>query len=459
MMQRLDELLNRTDTGISKASTRTTSSTDPEDVCPICGGAGYLRRDLPPGHPEFGRPVPCQCVLEQISERRLDDLRKASNLGLLARMTFDNFRVQGQGLQPSQEQALREAHRRAREFAESPEGWLILLGGYGCGKTHLAAAIANYCIQRGHPCLFVVVPDLLDHLRAAYSPGSAVAYDERFEAILEAPLLILDDLGAQQATPWAQEKLYQLFNHRYNAGLPTVITSNRLLEEMDPRLRSRIADTELCQIYRMVSRDFRGSGHGDQLSSLHLYEDKTFDSFELRPELSKEDQHSLKQALAQAKEFASKPEKWLVVMGEHGCGKTHLAAAIGNFCLGNGQPVVFKEVPDLLDHLRATYRPGSPVTYDQLFETVRSAPLLILDDLGTESATPWAQEKLHQIFNYRYAARLPTVITMRKAIEEIDPHLASRMLDVSLCTTCAILGPGFHGSRGAKRGTRKRGKR
>jgi DNA replication protein DnaC len=457
MMQRLDELLNRTDTGISKASTRTTSSTDPEDVCPICGGAGYLRRDLPPGHPEFGRPVPCQCVLEQISERRLDDLRKASNLGLLARMTFENFRVEG--FRPHEERALQQAYRRAREFAEDPEGWLILLGAYGCGKTHLAASIANYCLKRGHPCLFVVVPDLLDHLRASYSPGSAVAYDERFESILEAPLLILDDLGAQQATPWAQEKLYQVFNHRYNARLPTVITSNRLLEEMDPRLRSRMADPELCQIYRMVAGDFRSSGHGEQLSSLYLYDDKTFESFKRRPELPKEEQRSLNEALAEAQEFARKPEKWLVFMGEHGCGKTHLAAAIGNFCLGNGRPVVFKEVPELLDHLRATYRPDSPVTYDQLFETVRSAPLLILDDLGTESATPWAQEKLHQIFNYRYAARLPTVITTRKAIEEIDPHLASRMLDVSLCTTCAILAPGFHSSQLAKRGTRKRGKR
>jgi DNA replication protein DnaC len=456
MMQRLDEVLKRTDIGTSRASTRTTSSTDGEEVCPICGGAGYLRRDLPPGHPEFGRPVPCQCVLEKITEKRLEDLRKASNLGLLSRMTFDNFRVDG--FRPHEEQTLRQAYRRAREFAEDPDGWLILLGAYGCGKTHLAAAIANYCLERGYPCLFVVVPDLLDHLRATYSPGSSVSYDQRFEAILTAPLLILDDLGTQQATPWAQEKLYQLFNRRYNARLPTVITSNRLLGEMDPRLGSRMADPELCQIYRMVAGDFRGSGHGEQLSSLHLYADKTFESFKLRPELPREEQQSLREALSAAKEFARNPDKWLVFMGEHGCGKTHLAAAIANACVSTGQPVVFQEVPDLLDHLRATYRPESPVTYDQLFETVRSARLLILDDLGTESATPWAQEKLHQIINYRYAARLPTVITTRKAIEEIDPYLASRMLDVSLCTTCAILAPDFHSSQLAKRGTKKRRK-
>jgi DNA replication protein DnaC len=118
--------------------------------------------------------------------------------------------------------------------------------------------------------------------------------------------------------------------------------------------------------------------------------------------------------------------------------------------------VVFKEVPELLDHLRATYRPDSPVTYDQLFEAVRSAPLLILDDLGTESATEWAREKLYQILNHRYAAKRPTVITMVNSLEETEPRLASRMLDVSLCTICAILAPGYHSAQLAEQGKKKR---
>ena len=77
---------------------------------------------------------------------------------------------------------------------------------------------------------------LLDHLRGAYSPNSATTYDQRFDQIRNHPLLILDDLGTESATAWAKEKLYQLFNHRYNARLPTVITTSREIDDLDPRL-------------------------------------------------------------------------------------------------------------------------------------------------------------------------------------------------------------------------------
>ncbi len=116
-------------------------------------------------------------------------------------------------------------------------------------------------------------------------------------------------------------------------------------------------------------------------------------------------------------------------------------------------------VPDLLDHLRATFSPHSQISYDKRFEEVRTAPLLILDDLGTESATPWAREKLYQIINYRYNARLPTVITTATPIEELDPRLATRMLDVSRCTPFAILAPSYRGGAKKKRRARAQTRR
>ncbi len=432
-------------------------------VCPICKGAGYLVKDVPVGHPDFGKLFPCQCKLEELQAKRLAQLRSFSNLGQLARMTFESFVPEGYGLNAERRENLRRAYERAKAFAENPEGWLILKGGYGCGKTHLAAAIANYRIAHGHPALFVVVPDLLDHLRATFSPESPVSYDERFEQVRTAPLLILDDLGAQSTTPWAREKLYQILNYRYNARLPTVITTNRELEEIDERVRSRLVDPDLAEIVTILAPDFRLSGVGQDLSdlsSLSLHSDKTFETFDLRThELPAEERENLKRAFLIAKEYAENPKDWLVFTGPYGCGKTHLAAAIANYRVERGYPALFVVVPDLLDHLRATFSPHSQISYDKRFEEVRTAPLLILDDLGTESATPWAREKLYQIINYRYNARLPTVITTATPIEELDPRLATRMLDVSRCTPFAILAPSYRGGAKKKRRARAQTRR
>ena len=434
-------------------------------VCPICKGAGYLVKDVPPGHPDFGKLYPCQCKIEELRARRLADLRNLSQLGELSRMTFESFKPEGIGLNAEKRENLRQAYERAKHFAQEPEGWLILKGGYGCGKTHLAAAIANYRIAHGQPVLFVVVPDLLDHLRATYAPTSQVSYDEQFEKVRTAPLLILDDLGTQSSTPWAQEKLYQLLNYRYNARLPTVITTNRELEEIDLRLRSRLVDPDLSEIVTILAPDFRRSGVAadqSELSSLHLHSDKTFETFDLRAhELPREEHENLKRAYTLAREYAENPADWLVFTGPYGCGKTHLAAAIANYRVNLGYSALFVVVPDLLDHLRATFNPQSLVSYDQRFEEVRNAPLLILDDLGTQSATTWAQEKLFQLFNHRYNARLPTVITMQQSVEEFEktnPRLCSRILDFSRCTVFAIIAPSYRGGpRPRKRRGRKKG--
>ncbi len=421
--------------------------------CLICGGTGWISYDVPVGHPNFGKAFRCTCQLDELQSRQLDRLRRLSNMHHLERMTFDSFIPDGHGLSDRQRQSLRLAFDRAFTFARKPQGWLLLRGGYGCGKTHLAAAIANECLSRGRPVLFVNVPDLLDHLRSTYGPSSEVSFDERFEEIRDAPVLILDDLGTQNATPWAQEKLYQIFNHRYNAQLPTVVTTNQDLEDIDPRLRSRLLDVGFVEQVRILAPDFRGMGIDQakpELSSFHLrlYEDKTFHTFKLRTgELDLEDAHNLKRALELAQDYAREPRDWLVFIGTYGCGKTHLAAAIANELSLKGYPVMFIGVPDLLDHLKSAYAPQSPVRYDERFNQIRTAPTLILDDLGTENATSWAREKLYQIVNHRYVTRLPTVITTAWAIEELDPKIAARILDPSRCTTFAILAPSYYGGK------------
>jgi DNA replication protein DnaC len=437
-------------------------------VCPHCGGLGFLRHDVSVDHPDFGKLFPCACRLEELETRRTQELRKLSNLDALTHYTFDHFVPQGHGLNPEKRRNLQRAYEQAREFAAQPRGWLILIGGYGCGKTHLAASIANERIAHNHPALFVNVPDLLDHLRATYSPSSEVSYDQRFETVRTAQLLILDDLGTENATPWAGEKLYQILNYRYNAQLPTVITSNHQLEEIDVRLRSRMNDQDLCRIYTMLAPDYRGSGLGvnqSELSTLELHREQTFASFHERSDLPVKGRSKLQQSLikarAQAEDYAENPRGWLVFIGGHGCGKTHLAASIANYRFDQGYPALFITVPDLLDHLRATYSPTSTVSYDKRFAEIRAAPLLILDDLGTQSATAWAKEKLYQLLNHRYAARLPTVITSAFSLDELeqqDPQLFSRLVDLTRCTHVAIEAPPYRGG-GASAGHRRYPKR
>jgi DNA replication protein DnaC len=221
-----------------------------EEVCPHCNGAGWLRMEVTVTDPRFGRLYPCICRTNATEESNLEDLYRLSNLDAFQHKVFANFDPEVGGAS--------EAYEASVEFATYPEGWLVLLGGYGTGKSHLAAAIANHVVQDHRmQVYFAVAPDLLHHLRGAYAPTSEVTYDERFEQIRSVHLLVVDDLGAEQSTAWAVEKLYQIFNHRYNHRLPTVVTSNCDLDILDPRIRSRLCDPDLCRHVFMQGGDYR----------------------------------------------------------------------------------------------------------------------------------------------------------------------------------------------------------
>jgi DNA replication protein DnaC len=407
------------------------------------------------GHPNFGRLEICVCRQRDVSQQVREHLYSLSHLDELKELTFDTFRPRGQiGIGEKQANSLEMAYNQANHYARNLNGWLLLQGPYGCGKTHLAAAIANFAVEMGVPTLFLTVPDLLDTLRFSYD-SQDTTFENRFNEIRNASLLVLDDFGTQNATGWAQEKLFQVINYRYINKLPLVITTNLSLDDIEARFRSRLSDRELVTDVRINAPDYRrpldDTGH-PELSSLTLMGSKTFGSFEDRAGegLPPDGLKSLQKSLKAAHTYAERPKGWLVFMGGYGSGKTHLAAAIANYRAKLGDPPLFVMVPDLLDHLRATFSPNSNVAFDRRFDEIRMAPLLVLDDLGTQSMTPWVKEKLYQLFNYRYNAELPTVITTSDSLDEMDPRIRSRLLDGKLCTIYAMNVPSFHGGRAKK---------
>ncbi|MFQ5879419.1 MAG: ATP-binding protein, partial [Dehalococcoidia bacterium] len=275
-MRRLDEILRRTaGTDAPPDLTATSSDTSDEDneeeACPLCHGAGFLRHNVPLGHADFGRAFPCRCVQEEGEQERLARLQRYSNLGPLTRVTF-------QGLQAGSGDRFPQALAAARRFADDPSGWLVLGGPSGSGKTRLAAAVANHCLGRGQPTLFMVVPDLLDHLRVAYAPGADLPYDALFQQVRDAPLLVLDELGSQAPTPWAQEKLFQLINHRYIHQLPTVVTLAAPLEALEDRLRTRLSDAAIALVVNLEGGPAPSSAEG---MALPLLRNMRFDTFNL----------------------------------------------------------------------------------------------------------------------------------------------------------------------------------
>ena len=421
-------------------------------TCAICGDAGWLRVEAPVGHPSFGKAVPCDCQRRDDDPSRLARLQRYSNMGPLTKTTFKVTQPDGRSERAEDQELFRRAYEISMAFAEEPRGWLVFQGPSGSGKTHLAAAIANSVLESGRPVFFVFVPDLLDHLRSAFSPSSDISFDQLFEQVRNAPFLILDDFGGHSTTPWAQEKLYQILNFRHSNRLATVFTLGASIEEMETRLQTRLSDPEVSVNCSLGAPE--RVGLSGQIGSLKqgLLERMTFEVFNVRGNRASAKQRgSLEGALNAAREYARDPQGWLVLMGPTGSGKTHLVHSIANERLRLGRDMLYFQVADLLDYLRVTYSPDSSVTYDKLFEEIRNAPLLALEDYGTHYSTPWAREKLHQILVHRHDARLPTLITSaeegaegEKRVEKrrSDP-ISSRMLDATLVSIVEIDAPDY----------------
>ena len=386
-----------------------TTEPEPAPLCAICGDWGWVSAKPELGSSESGKIEQCKCRLKT-TEQSAAFLEQFSGIGTLDRMTFASADPRGRrGF--ADPKSFRAALENSENYAENPAGWLFITGVPGTGKTHLAAAIANWRVSQGLPVKYEQCPALLDKVRQS---GNQPLYDA-----LSVPLLILDDLGMHTATPWAESILGRLLNKRYLEHMPTVVVSDVEINTLGLREQAILQDSifvKRLHIYQGIGKpsDTEIDVGASALNSM------TFRSF--RPtgrNASAMQKMTLEGAKEAASTFAEDPNGWLYLSGRTGVGKTHLAVAIANTQMEFGRPIVFKFVPDMLDGMRRTFDREADTDFHRLLSHFKETELLILDDLGSQLPTPWSEEKLYQILVHRHDRRLPTVITSRILLDSL----------------------------------------
>lgn len=248
----------------------TSERKDPEPLygCPECQDTGWItimRDDLTGSRP-------CECI----SERRLQGLLNRAEIPeCYSDSDLLNFEAADTGLR----RILQQAHLYATGFTMASQG-LMITGSPGTGKTHLAVGIVKVLIARGFECRFVYCQNLLEKMKASYTPDNPDGDAELYWRILEQPVLLLDDIGASRITEWTQDTMCQILTHRCNAKLPTIMTTNiqderklpsgsaplglkqpTLREVIGDRARSRLF--EMCQFVTMPAvPDYRMNRSG-----------------------------------------------------------------------------------------------------------------------------------------------------------------------------------------------------
>jgi hypothetical protein len=141
--------------------------------------------------------------------------------------------------------------------------WLVLEGQVGRGKTGLAVGVMREAYERyGVRGRFHNVVDLLDRIKATYGRGTEEGETtaQVHHALVECPLLVIDDLGAQYGTEWAASELYGVLERRHRKRMPTVITTNLTISEFDPRIKSRMLSTQHAVVVSVGGSDRRVAG-------------------------------------------------------------------------------------------------------------------------------------------------------------------------------------------------------
>lgn len=125
---------------------------------------------------------------------------------------------------------------------------LLFYGAPGNGKTFASCCIANYLLKQFIPVICVGVNSLLQRIQNTYNSYGKEGELNIIRALANADLLIIDDLGVEQKTEWSVTRIYNIIDSRYRNGLPTIITTNLSLTEIEDKYSKRTYDRliEMC---------------------------------------------------------------------------------------------------------------------------------------------------------------------------------------------------------------------
>jgi len=208
--------------------------------CAICEDTGYTHKQEP-------NPVCCTCL----KQRLINKCYSLSNLGdVLAKENFGTFKLnhfsqtvlENEGLSPRDNmKALRRISERfTNPFAPGADN-LLFYGTTGLGKTFLCHCIAKAVLDAGYTVLYVTAPRLFKLIQDNhFNRGGAPYAEEQLNAVHEADLLVLDDLGAEFSTIVTDSALFDVLNQRLLENRSTVISTNLTTDELEEQYTERI---------------------------------------------------------------------------------------------------------------------------------------------------------------------------------------------------------------------------